>query len=240
MRRPWIRRFRWRRSDVGFLHQRLDFRFAVAAAVIAAVGDQQERLARVLGLFHFVHRHVDRVEQRGSSFGLGEGELVLDLLQIARERLNQAGGIVELHQEKFVLGIRQFEKLCDCLPGFVELVAHAAAAIEDHAHGERCVLAGKLRDVLRKFVLRQFEVLLLESRYKTVQRVGDGNGDQHQRAVHADIGLWTRLRLLTRFSPHLEICLSPDRSQTSPDDTKNQQLNGGRQHSGRPAFLSQE
>ena len=47
--------------------------------------------------------------------------------------------------------------------------------------------------------------------------------------------------LLTRFGPNLEIRLSPDgRSQTNPHGATNQQLSAGRQHSGWPAFLSQE
>ncbi len=119
---------------VGFLHQRTDFRLAVTAAVIPAIGDQQQGLARILRLLHFVQRHVNRIQQGGPALGLGEGQLVLNLLQVARETLYEIGGIVELHQEKLVFRIGQLEELRHRLPGFFQFVAHAAAAIEDHPH----------------------------------------------------------------------------------------------------------
>src|ERR1035441_2767825 len=226
---------------VGFLYQGLDLRLAIAAAVIASVGDQQQRLARVLGLFHFMHCQVDRVQQRGSALGLGKGELVLDLLQVAREGLNQVGRIVELHQEELVLRIGQLEKLRHCQSRFVELVAHAAAAIEDHAHRERRVLAGELSDLLRLLIFRQFEVLLFESGDKAVHGVGDRDRNQYQRAVHTDVGMRPRFRLLTRFAPDIEVGLSPEEGpQVNPNGATNQQLTVGRQHSGWPAFLPQE
>ena len=89
--------------DVRFPHQVLDFAFGVAAAVVAAVGNHQQRLARILGLLHFVQRQVNGIQQRRPAFGLGEGQPVLDLFQVRREGLDQFGAIVELHQEKLVL-----------------------------------------------------------------------------------------------------------------------------------------
>ena len=131
--------------DVRFLHQVLDFCLGVAAVVVAAVGDHQQRLARVLGLLHFVQAQVDGVQQRGPPLGLGEGQAVLDLLQVVGERLHQVGAVVELHQEELVLGIGGLEELRHRLPRFFQLVPHAAAAIENHAHRKRRVFAGKLR-----------------------------------------------------------------------------------------------
>ena len=56
--------------DVRFAHQVLDFALGVAAAVVAAVGDDQQRLARVVGLLHLVHGQVNAVQQRGAALGL--------------------------------------------------------------------------------------------------------------------------------------------------------------------------
>ena len=77
--------------DVRFLHPVLDFSFGVAAVVIAAVGDHQQGFARILGLLHLVHGHDDAVQQRGFTFGLREGELVLNLLGVMRKAADQVG-----------------------------------------------------------------------------------------------------------------------------------------------------
>src|ERR1035438_10193853 len=69
--------------DVGFFHQVTKFPFAVAAAVVATVGDDQNRLPPVPGLFHFMQAQVDGVQQGGHAFGLGETEVAPDL-QIGR------------------------------------------------------------------------------------------------------------------------------------------------------------
>ena len=52
--------------------------------------------------------------------------------------------VVELHQEELVLGIRGLEELRDRLARFLQLAAHAAAAIEDDADRKRRVLAREL------------------------------------------------------------------------------------------------
>src|ERR1035438_9580726 len=64
--------------DVGFFHQVTKLAFGVAAAVVAAVGDDQNRLARVPGLFHFMQAQVDGIQQGGHAFGLAEIEAALD------------------------------------------------------------------------------------------------------------------------------------------------------------------
>src|SRR5579864_7149014 len=58
--------------DVRFANGVPYFRLGVAAGVVAAIGDDQQRLARVLPLFHLAHRHVDAVEQCRSPLGLCE------------------------------------------------------------------------------------------------------------------------------------------------------------------------
>src|SRR4029077_10312905 len=109
----------------------------------------EERLTGVFGLFHLVQRQVDRVQKRGPALGLGEGQVVLDFLQVTGERLDQGSGIVELYQEELVLGIGELEELRHGLAGLIELAAHASAAIEDHAYRKRRVFARELGDLLR-------------------------------------------------------------------------------------------
>ena len=109
------------------------------------------------------------------------------------ERLDQLGRVVELHQEELVLGVGGLEELRHRLARFFQLAAHAAAAIEDHAHRKRRVLARKLRDLLLLLVLEDLEVLLFQPGDEAVHGVGDGHRNQHQRAVHADVGLGSDL-----------------------------------------------
>src|SRR5581483_11742647 len=76
---------------VGFLYQILDFAFRIAAVVVAAVGNQKQRLARILGVLHLMQGQVHRIKQSGFTLGLCERQPVLDLFQTARKRLDEVG-----------------------------------------------------------------------------------------------------------------------------------------------------
>src|ERR1039457_4152904 len=166
--------------DVGFFHQVTKFPFGVAAAVVAAIGDDQNRLAPVPGLFHFMQAQVDGVQQGGHAFGLAETEAALDLPGAVGEGLHQIGRIVELYQVELVFGIGGLQELGDCLAEFCQLLGHAAGTIEQNANRKVCVFARKLRDDLLLLVLKDLEILLFEAGDKAVQgiRNGDGNEDQ--------------------------------------------------------------
>ena len=194
---------------VGFFHQVFDFSFGVAAIVVAAVGDDQQRFARVPGLLHLVKRQVDGVQQRGAAFGVGEGEPVLNLLEAGGERLDQLGGIVELHQKELVLGIGGLEELRHGLPGFVQFAPHAAAAIEHHPHGNGSVLARELSEILLFACLENFEILLFQPRDKAVHGVRDRHRDEHQGAVDADVGFGYGIGANRRLGTGLDANLSP-------------------------------
>jgi hypothetical protein len=119
--------------DVRFLHKVFDFAFRVAAAVIAAIGDDDQRLARVMRFFHCVEGEIDPVEQSSSSLGLRERESVLDLLETMRDGIYQFGPVVELNEESFIFRVGGFEEFGYGLAGFLQLGAHAPAGIEDDA-----------------------------------------------------------------------------------------------------------
>ena len=51
---------------VGFLDQRLDFVFGVAAVIVAAIGNDEQRLLGILRLPHLADAHIDGIEQRGA------------------------------------------------------------------------------------------------------------------------------------------------------------------------------
>jgi hypothetical protein len=182
--------------DVRFAHQVLDFRLRVAAVVVPSVGDQQQGLARIPGLSHFVQTQVHGVQKRGLAFRLGEGEAVLNLLQVGGERLHQPGVAGERYQEKLVLRVGHLEELRHRLARFLELLPHAARAVEDHPHRKRRVLARELADRLLLVVLENAEILLLQTGNEPVQRVGHRHGNQHQVAVDPNVRLRQHRRLL--------------------------------------------
>src|SRR5262249_39814451 len=130
----------------------LDFTLGIAAAIVSAVGDDQQSLAGIASLLHFVEGQVHSVEKGSPPLGLRKREPVLNFFQVGGEVLHQVGGIVELDQEKLVFRIRRLEELGDRLARLFQLVAHAAAAIENDADRERRILAGKRDDFLLFFV----------------------------------------------------------------------------------------
>ena len=123
-------------------------------------------------------------------------QAILNLFEVPGEGLNQVGGIVELDQKKFVFGIRSLEELGDREAGLLQFASHRAAAVEDHADRKRRILARELADLLLLLILKNFEVLFIETSHETVQRIGHGNRDQHERAVHTNVGLRGRFGLL--------------------------------------------
>src|ERR1022692_3110498 len=59
----------------------------------------------------------------------------------------------------------------------------------DDAQRQGSILAGELRDLLLGLVLEEAEVLLFQPRDKPVERIGDGDRDQHQRGIHTNVSL---------------------------------------------------
>src|SRR5271157_305486 len=231
--------------DVGFFYQVTEFPFGVAAAVVAAIGDDQNRLAPVPGPFHFMQAQVDCVQQGGHAFGLGETEAAPDLPGAAGEGLHQVGRIVELHQEELVFGIGGLQELGDSLAGLGELLAHAARTIEQNANGKGGVFAGKLRNDLRLLVLKDLEILLFEACDKAVQGIGDGDRNEDDVDVRTDVAFGQDLLfgcgLGARGDGNLRIAsaLIPTPKGAGHTDGADQKpLMAGRQHHVVPAFLA--
>src|ERR1039458_9311216 len=231
--------------DVGFFHQVTKFPFGVATAVVAAVGDDQDRLARVPGLLHFMQPQVDGVQQGGHTFGLAETEAALDVPGAVGEGLHQIGRIVELHQVELVFGIGGLQKLGDRVAGLGELLAHAAGTIEQNANRKGGVFARKLRDDLLLLVLKDLEILLFEAGDKAVQGIGNGDGNEDQVDIRTDVAFGQNLLfgcgLGARGDGNLTIAsaLIPTPKDTGRTDGGHQKpFTAGRQHHVVPAFLA--
>src|SRR5579885_1386540 len=126
---------------IGLPHGVLHLALGIPAGVISAVRDDQDRFARVSGLFHLVHGHIDAIQERRSSFGFQEGQAILDVFGNGREGDQQLRPVIELDQEKFIFGIGGLQELRDGFAGPAQFRAHAPAGVKNHTHGHRRILA---------------------------------------------------------------------------------------------------
>jgi len=174
--------------DVGLADLGADLGLGVAGAVVAAVGDDEEGLALVAGLFHFVDAVVDGVEEGGAMAGADGGEAGFDLVDGAGEVFNELGTVVEADDEELVLGVGGLHELEDGVAGADELGGHGAGEIHDDADGDGGVFAGESLDFLLGVVFVDEKVVLLEAGDEAVHGIGDGDGDEDEVDVHADQG----------------------------------------------------
>src|SRR5438552_4293896 len=95
---------------VSFEHGVLDFARRVAAAIVAPIGNDDDRLAEIAGVLHLHGSHMDGIQQRSPSERAGPHDAAEELVGILRERNGQPRTLVELDQEEFVLWIRGLEE----------------------------------------------------------------------------------------------------------------------------------
>src|SRR5436305_11347387 len=119
--------------DISLLDHGFDLGIGITAAIVTAIGDDKQRLLGILGVTHLGERHVDSVEQGGASLRVGHDQLALDVLNRRGEIGDQLRLVGEGDHKKFVLRIRGLEELDHGVAGFANLVAYAAAQVEDDA-----------------------------------------------------------------------------------------------------------
>src|SRR5438046_10137938 len=120
---------------VGFLHQRLDLAFGVAAVVIAAVGDDEKRFLGIFRLPHLAHAEVNCVQQCGSALRNSKDQLALQVVNRLSEVGNLFRTVSKGNKEELVLRIGGPKKLYDGFAGTLDLARHTAAHIENDSKG---------------------------------------------------------------------------------------------------------
>src|ERR1019366_5164179 len=87
-------------------------------------------------------------------------------------RTGEIGDLLRLigegDHEELVLRVGGFEELDHRLAGALDLAAHAAAHVKNHADRNRSVFAGESLDLLLVFAFEKVEVLAVEAGYKPV------------------------------------------------------------------------
>ena len=140
-------------EHVGLFGERLDLSFRVTAVVVPTIGYDQQRLLREFRLPHFADPQVNGIQQRRAAFGHCVHQFPLDLLDRLREIRDLLRFIGKCDHEKFVLRVGGLEELHNRFARPLDLAAHAAAHVEDHAQRNRSILAGECLDRLCLFAL---------------------------------------------------------------------------------------
>src|SRR6266403_1458327 len=153
---------------IGLFDHGTDLAFGIAAMIVAAVGNNQQSLLRILGLAHLADAQVNRIQQRRAPLGNRIDESALNVIHRTGEIGNLLRLIRESNHEELVLRVSGLEELDDRLAGALDLAAHAAAHVKDHAERNRSVFAGESLDLLLVFAFEKVEVLAVETGYQTV------------------------------------------------------------------------
>ena len=161
--------------------------------IIAAIGNDQQRLLRILRLPHLAHAHVDRIQQRRALLRHGEDQLALNVVHRTGEIVHHLGLVGERDHEEFVLRIGSLEKLDHRIFRAVHFAAHASAGIEDHSQRHRRVLARERLDLLFCTAFEKLEVVLVQPGHQTVHRICNRHRHQHQIDRHFQ-GTRTRIQ----------------------------------------------
>src|ERR1700674_157941 len=155
-------------ENVGLFDHGTDLAFGIAAMVVAAIGDDQQSLLRILRLAHLADAQVNRIQQRRAPLGNRVDEPALNVVHRAGEIGNLLRLIRESNHEELVLRVGGLEELDHRLAGALGLAAHAAAHIKNHPDRNRSVFPGESFDLLLVFAFEKVEVLAVEAGYQPV------------------------------------------------------------------------
>ena len=157
-----------------YLQQLLDF----TTVIVASIGQNEQRAPPVTCLAHLTEPQINGVKERCATLGCGQHHLALEVFNAVGKGAGEFGALIEAHKKEFVIGISSLEELDNCLTRTGNLVAHAAAVIEDHADRNGNVFRGKGRDLLFNIVFKHAEVSGIETRNLAIVGIGDRHIDQ--------------------------------------------------------------
>src|SRR5215510_1486835 len=145
--------------DVVLLEQVLQLPPRIPAAVLLAVGEDQDHLLVMSPLADLLHRRVCGVEQSGAPLRFDNGHAVQERFRQRREILNQLNAVVERVDVELVLRMRIIEEVSEHRQTAGAEVPHRARHIVDYSQRDRGVVIGEERDVLLDIVVENLKVL---------------------------------------------------------------------------------
>ena len=146
------------------LRESEDLRKLLMAGVITAVANDDEGLFLTMAETQMIEGFGDRVIEGGSSASGNGLESRLQIFCVMGERLStedlQPDVIVEIDDEHFVLRITGMREGGDGGGDFGELGTHAAAVIDDEAHGDGSIFLLEKSEFLLAAVFKDAEGIL--------------------------------------------------------------------------------
>jgi len=171
---------------IGFFHEPLDIVLVVPTMIIASIGEDEQGTFSVVCTPHLAKAEIDSIEESGPPFGSSHHHAALEVFDAVGEGARELGPFIETNEEKFVLGISGLEELEGGLAGFVDLVGHTAAKVEDNTNGNGDIFRGEADNFLLDIVFKDAEVVGIKAGDEAVKGVGNGNVDQGEVHIGAD------------------------------------------------------
>ena len=156
--------------------------------IVAAVGQNHQRLTQIAGLLHLFHGHLQAVEQRRPPEWFHSLDMAQDIVRSGGERHRQFGPVRDLYQEEFVPRIRRLKERLRGGRRAVHLAAHTAAAIVNQSNGRGCVIQREMRNGLRNAVFGNPKVGARKVGDDGSHRVGNVCGYEDESRIDANIG----------------------------------------------------
>ena len=154
------------------------------AAVVLAVGDQDQRPLRVPAVAHLLDPHAHGVEERGPALRPDREHRLANAGRVPREVVQEAAALVEADDEELVLRVVGLEKADHRLARKPEVLLHAPARVQQHAGADRGGFLVEVRQGLLHRILEHAKVLLRQVVDETVGSIRDRHLDEH--GVDAD------------------------------------------------------
>ena len=175
----------------GLLGGGQDFVELVAAPVVSAVADDDEHSLVEAGGAQMIQGDKYGVVERGlaSRGGMrnGQRKLVHAIRETGRRRQAKSHLFVEIDDEHLIVGPTGLDEQARGFHHFRQLVAHAAAVVDDQSNGDRHVLMLKKADGLLYAVLEYLKVRLGEIGDKPSLAIAHGRVHDHKIDINRDL-----------------------------------------------------
>ena len=145
---------------------------------------------------------VDGVIQSRFTSRIDVIERVDQIADTAGEILFEVRRVVEVHDERFVIGIALTHKRKRRAVHALALIAHAAAVVDDQPEAQRNIFVLERLDRLRNFVFENLKILFRQPVNRTAFPVEYGNGQLYFERFDAQRVAFVALVFL-RLSPFL-------------------------------------
>jgi hypothetical protein len=175
-------------ADAGFAHGATDVGVGVAAAVVAAVGDDEQGFAGGVNISHAGETVMHGVEERGLAAGVGPGRVGQNIGRGGRQIGDQARMLIEFEEAIAIVIVCEVEELLEGRAEKGAFTAHAGADIGEDANLRRGVFGGDGVDGLFDTILIDAETAGGKVHDRAIRGVGDGHRDFDERSADTQVG----------------------------------------------------